>query len=218
MTTRSGLLVAIAGALVLGFAAFVILSTREKEPAPEPTGESELALEPVPLGKTVEQELPGYDGKPETWTLSKQEVEREKLPEMVLPQPQPRRAPPDDSARALEAQALETWKQGDLEGALAMFDAALEADPDDPQVLGRYGRLLALMTDYERAYPLLERAAQVKPEDPQVWLDLLSFYEKNVLLERAGYAREKAQALAGGVPITQDENGFYFLEGNRLFP
>ena len=118
----------------------------------------------------------------------------------------------------MEAQALESWKHGDIVAALEKFEAALEVDPDDAEVRTQYGRLLTLMTDYERATPQLERAAQLKPEDPQVWLDLQTLYEKSILLERAGYAREKAESLARGVPITPDENGFYFLEGESLFP
>jgi predicted Zn-dependent protease len=206
VTRRSGLLLAIV--FVLGLAAFELYSS----------GEKQLSPEPVPLGKTVTQQLPGYDGKPQTWTLTKQEVPREKLPDMILPQPSPRKAPPNESARGLEGQALESWKHGEIAIALEKFEAAVEADPDDPEVRTQYGRLLTLMTDYEKATPQLERAAQLKPEDAQVWLDLLTLYQKNVLLERAGYAREKAEALARGARIIQDENGFYFLEGGTLFP
>ena len=212
MTRRSGLLLAIVTGFVLGFAALVIHSS----------GEKALSPEPVPLGKIVTQQLPGPDGEPETWKLTKQEVPREKLPDLVLPQPAPRTAPPNesarDSARGLEGQALESWKHGDIPAALEQFEAAVDADPEDPEVRTQYGRLLTLMTDYDKATPQLERAAQLKPEDPQVWLDLLALYEKNVLLERAGYAREKAEALAPGAKIIQDENGFYFLEGGTLFP
>ena len=206
MTRRSGLLLAIV--FVLGLAAFEFYWSEEKQLSPGP----------VPLGKTVTQQLPGYDGKPQTWTLTKQEVPREKLPDMILPQPSSRKAPPNESARGLEGQALESWKHGEIAVALEKFEAAVEADPDDPEVRTQYGRLLTLMTDYDKATPQLERAAQLKPEDAQVWLDLLTLYQKNVLLERAGYAREKAEALARGARIIQDENGFYFLEGGTLFP
>ncbi len=203
-----GLLLAIGCATLLGFAAFLLHSS----------GEEDLSPKPVPMGETVTQQLPGADGKPETWTLAKQEVPREKLPDLVLPQPSPRKAPPNESSRALEAIALESWKHGEIEGALEKFEAAVEADPDDPEVRTQYGRLLTLMTDYDRAAPQLVRAAELKPHDAQVWLDLRTLYEKNVLLERAGYAREKAEALAPGAKIIQDENGFYFLEGGTLFP
>ncbi len=204
--SRSGwLLVAV---FVLGLGGFLVLSG----------GERKLEPRPVPMGKTVTQQLPGYDGKPETWKITKQEIPREKLPDMVLPQPRPRTAPPNESARALEGQALESWKHGDIREALAKFDAAVKADPDDPEIRTQYGRLLMLMTDYNAALPHLERAAQLKRQDPQVWLDLQTIYEKSILLERAQYARKRAESLAKGAKIVQDENGYYFLEGGKLFP
>ncbi len=206
MTRRKGLLLALVCGL--GLAVAVFYWNREVDLTPRP----------VPLGKTVTQRLPGADGKPETWTFTKQEVPREKLPDLVLPQPSPRKSPPNDSARTLNGLALEAWKHGDIPEALVQFDAALAADPDDSEVLTQYGRLLTLMTDYDAAVAHLERSAQLKPEDPQVWLDLQTLYERNVLLERAGYARARAEALAPGAKITQDENGFYFLDGGSLFP
>lgn len=197
--------------LAIGLAGILLHARRSQRIGPRP----------VPLGATETQILPGPDGKPEAWTLSKQAVPREALPEQVLPQPAPRQRPPDagtDSARALAAEALESWKQGDLHQALADFEAAVAADPDDAQVRTGYGRLLTLMTDFENAYPQLARAAELAPDDPQVWLDLETLYEKSVLLERAHDARARAEKLAAGAKITRDENGFYFLEGQRLFP
>ncbi len=177
-------------------------------------------MAPVPLGKTVTQMLPDEKGKPRTWKLTKQEIPREKLPDLVLPKPAPRTTPEDDrteSARALDAQAMEAWKHGDIKNALGKFEAAVKADPEDPEPHSDYGRLLTLMTDYKNAQPHLERAAQLKPGDPQVWLDLATFYERNELLERATYARQKAEQLAGGQKIIRDENGFWVLEG-KTFP
>ena len=197
--------------LAIGLAALLVHARESRRMGPRP----------VPLGATETQILPGPDGKPEAWTLSKHIVPREKLPEQVLPQPAPRQRPPDastDSARALAAEALESWKHGDLHQALADFEAAVAADPDDAQVRTGYGRLLTLMTDFENAYPQLARAAELEPNDPQVWLDLETLYEKSVLLERAHDARARAEKLAAGATITRDENGFYFLEGERLFP
>jgi tetratricopeptide (TPR) repeat protein len=179
-----------------------------------------VGAKPVPLGKTVTQMLPGPDGKPEAWKITKQEVPREKLPDLVLPKPAPRTTPEDDrteSARALDAQAMEAWKHGDIQGALDKFEAAVKADPEDPEPHSDYGRLLTLMTDYRNAQTHLERAAQLRPGSPQVWLDLATFYERNTLLERAAYARQKAEQLAGGQKIVRDANGFWILEGN-VFP
>jgi tetratricopeptide (TPR) repeat protein len=206
---RSAIL--LAAVFVLGVIAFMI----HQRSAPE-------RIPPVPMGKTVTQVLPDASGKPQVWKLTKREVPLEKLPDMVLPRPKPRTRPPDperaESARALNGEALESWRHGDVKSALGKFEAAVKADPDDAEPRTQYGRLLTLMTDYERAYPQLARAAELKPEDPQVWLDLATLYEKSVLLERAQYARQRAERLARGAKIERDENGFYFLEGGKLFP
>jgi predicted Zn-dependent protease len=193
-----------------GVALFLGLQHRSKLPR----------ARPVPMGKTVTQMLPGPQGKLEMWKITKQEVSHEKLPDLVLPKPAPRTTPEDDrteSARALDAQALEAWKHGDIQEALRKFEAAVKADPEDPEPHSDYGRLRTFMTDYKEAQPHLERAAQLKPEDPQVWLDLATFYERNELLERATYARQKAERLAGGQKIIRDANGFWILEG-KTFP
>jgi predicted Zn-dependent protease len=175
--------------------------------------------EPVATGETMTQLLPDENGKPQPWTITKREVPRDKLPDLVLPNAAARAAPASartDSARALDAQALEAWKHGEIQEALEDFDAAVKADPDDPEPRSDYGRLLTLMTDYQRAMPHLERAAQLKPEDPQVWLDLATFYERNELFEREAYAKQKADHLAGGRRILRDANGFWILEGTTF--
>jgi hypothetical protein len=43
-------------------------------------------------------------------------------------------------------------------------------------------------------------------------------YERDNLLERAFYARQKAEELAGGRKIERDETGLYVLEGGKIFP
>ncbi len=192
---------------VTGFGLFLGLYRRTGSVGPQP----------VPMGKTVTQLLPDERGKPQPWTITKWEVPRDKLPDLVLPKPAPRTSRRTDSARALDAQALEAWKHGDIQGALDKFDAAVKADPDDPEPHSDYGRLLTLLTDYQRAMPHLEKAAQLKPEDPQVWLDLATFYERTELLERAAYAKQKADQLAGERKTIRDDNGFWIFEG-ATFP
>jgi len=194
---------------VAGVALFLALRRREVSVGPKP----------VAMGETMTQLLPDENGTPQAWTITKREVPRDQLPDLVLPKPAPRTAPENtrtDAARALDAQALEKWKHGDIMGALDKFDAAVEADPDDAQPHSDYGRLLTLMTDYQRAMPHLEKAAQLKPEDPQVWLDLATFYERSELLERAAYAKQKADQLAGGRNAIRDANGFWIFEGTTF--
>lgn len=196
---------------LIGLGIFLVM---KHEPAP-------VGPQPVPMGETTKQLLPDAEGKLEEWTLSKREISREELASRVLPTPAPHQGPPHEpteSARALEALALEAWKHGKIETALERFEEAVAADPDDAVVHGSYGRLLTLMTAYDEAFPHLKRAAELRPEDPQVWVDLLSLYERDDLFERASYARQKAEDLAGGRKIVRDETGLYVLEGGRIFP
>jgi len=182
-----------------------------------PTGEV-----PVGMGQTEQRVLSDHEGKPQVWTISKREIAQEDLADRVLPQPAPRETEPGlhtDSARALDARALEAWKHGEIEEALDLFAAAVEADPDDAVPRSNYGRMLLLMTANEQALPQLERAAELTPDDPRVWVDLLSYYERNILLERAAYARERAEELAGPRGLIRDgETGLWRLADQSVFP
>ena len=176
---------------------------------------------PLPEGEKVEMRFQNEDGQTETWKLEKKETTREEaLAPMAMPEPDPNAAAhePNDSARALDAQALETWKHGDITKALEIFEQSVAADPDDRVPRSHFGRLLTLMTDYERALPQLERAAELAPEDPQVWLDLQTLYQRAHRFDAAFAARARADALAGGRQIGQDSTGFWTIEGSEEIP
>ena len=169
----------------------------------------------------MRQILPGPDGEPEVWTLSRREAPREQIAAELLPGAAPRAAPPDErteSARSLHGQAMEAWKTGELQEALALFEAAVAADPDDWLPRADYGRLLVMMTDYQAAGPHLERAAELRPDSARVWLDLYSYYQRSLQLERGFHALERARELAGGRNIVQDETGLWKLEGDSIYP
>jgi predicted Zn-dependent protease len=114
--------------------------------------------------------------------------------------------------------ALESWKKGEIREALTQLEAAVEADPHDPEIRTHYGRLLLLSMSYGDAREHLERAAQLNPDDPQVWLDLATLYQKMQALDRSWEARGRAEALAEGREIYQHEMGFWVLEGTRIYP
>lgn len=176
---------------------------------------------PVPMGETVERVIPDSEGNPAVWTISKQEIAQEDLRDQALPRRAPRDTAPGphtDSARSLDAQALESWKHGDIRGAVDLFEAAVAADPDDWVPRSDYGRLLLLMADYGQAWPQLERASELEPDSPRVWIDLLTYYERNLLFERAGYARRRAEQLADGQAIVRDETGLWRLETDSIYP
>jgi tetratricopeptide (TPR) repeat protein len=178
--------------------------------------------EALPFDEKVELHFVDEEtGEAETWKLEKKVTTREEsLGSLSLPEPDPaaRDAVPDESARTLDALALEAWKSHDIEGAMKHFEAAIAADPDDLVPRWHYGRLLTLMTDYERARPHLERAAALGSDDPQIWLDLQTLYERSLNLELAEAARERAEALSGGREIRQHEMGYYEIEGASSFP
>jgi Flp pilus assembly protein TadD len=187
-------------------------------------GEEEASVEgpaPLPMDETVSQVLPGPDGEPEVWTLRKREATAAEQAESGLPAPSPRESAEDrrtESARTLNAQALEAWKHGELRTALERFEAAVEQDPDDWLPRSDYGRLLVMMTDYGKAATHLERSAELNPGDPRVWLDLHSYYQRTLQLELALDARERAIELAGGRAIVQDRSGLWRLEDDSIFP
>jgi tetratricopeptide (TPR) repeat protein len=211
---KKTLAVVFAGSLIFAAAWWAL----EEEPLPEGPAE-------IPFGETVRQVMPGPDGEPEVWTLRKRRGDEELPPmlppEPVLPEPSLRETPSDhatESARALNGMALEEWKHGNIREALDYFEAAIDQDPDDWVPRSDYGRLLVMMTNYAEAGPHLERAAELSPENPRVWLDLLSYYERSLDLELAIEARQRANELAGGQEIVQDQSGLWRLESDSIFP
>jgi tetratricopeptide (TPR) repeat protein len=212
---RRVLLAVAIGALAI--AAVYWLSRREPASPESLSGESLV----IPEGETIVRTLPDHEGNPEQWTLTKRKMSKSEREESLLPTPSPPETQADagtDSSRALSAHALEAWKHGDLRGAVDLFEAAVAADPDDWVPRSEYGRLLLLMADYEQAWTQLERAAELEPDSPRVWIDLISFYERNMLFERAASARRRAEELTGGQAIVQDKTGLWRLENESIFP
>ncbi len=177
---------------------------------------------PLPFDEPIERRF--HDertGEVETWKLEKKATTREEsLGKQQLPEPDPagKDHTRNESARALDGLALEAWKQSDVQKALGLLEQAVAADPDDRVPRSHLGRLLTLASDFGAARPHLERAAALAPEDPQVWLDLQSLYERSQLLDLSWEARARAEALAGGRAITQDELGLYQIEGSSWLP
>lgn len=204
--------------VALGLAGAAIWVSRRPEPGLRTV---ELG-QPLPMDETVKLRFVDEEtGEEDVWTVTKRvtsEAERPGPPELPVPDPDAADHRPDDSARALDAQALESWKHGDVKQALALFEAAIEADPDDAEPRSHYGRLLTMMVSYDVARPQLERAAELRPDDPQVWLDLATLYEKSLELDSSWAAQRRAKELAGGREIRRGEQGFWVLDGTSIYP
>ena len=124
---------------------------------------------------------------------------------------------PDVSSSLLNEQAMNAWRGGDILTAMTLFEQAIDAGPDDPEPHANYGRLLTLMTSYEKALPLLERARDLRPEHAQAWLDLATLYGRVQLLDRSWAAQDEAARIVGRDAITRDEQGRFIVEGTSLW-
>lgn len=194
--------------------------TREA-PAPQ---ERAIGLEkPLPMNETVELRwIDEQTGEEDVWKVTKREITPEdRAAAGALPEPDPDAGDhvPDESARALHAMGLESWKRGEIREAMEQLAEAIEADPDDPLPRTPYGRLQLLAMAYSEAQTHLERAAELNPDDPQVWLDLATLYEKTRVMDRAWAAHRRAEELVGDGAIYQDEvSGFWVVEGTNIYP
>ena len=164
------------------------------------------------MGETEVQQIRREDGTVEKWTYSKAEMPDTSRSE----EHKPITSQPTGAATVPNEQALNAWSTGDIRGAIDLFEKAIAADPNDPVPHSNYGRRLTAMVAYEQALPLLLRASELSPDDPQVWLDLLTLYEKSLQFSRANAARQRAQELAGDRAMVRNDYGAWLLEGNSL--
>jgi hypothetical protein len=221
-------MVAVAVVAVGGAGAWWLL--REASPPPVATktpapAERVVGLgKPLPMDETVELRWVDEEtGEEDVWKVTKREISPgdQAAAAAPLPEPDPNAGDhvPDESARALQAMGLESWKRGEISEAMAQLAQAVATDPDDPELQTQYGRLQLLAMDYGTARPHLERAAALNPEDPQAWLDLASLYERSRDISRAAAARQRAQELLGDGQIVQDPtSGFWVVEGTNIYP
>jgi len=202
---------------------------RKEPPPPPPVAEKTpqepaVGLEkPLPMNETVELRwIDEETGDEDVWKVTKGETSPEgRAAAAVLPEPDPGAGNhvPDESARALHAMGLESWRRGEIREAMGQLAEAIEADPTDPLPRTQYGRLQVLAMAYGEARPHLERAAALNPDDPQVWLDLATLYEKTQVMDRAWAAHRRAEELVGDGEIYQEEaSGFWVAEGTRIYP
>ena len=175
----------IAGLATVGLVGVVVWVSLRPEPGLRVVDSDD----PLPMGETVKLRFVDEEtGEEDIWTVTKRvtsEADRPGPRELPAPDPVGENHQPDDSSRALDARALESWKHGNIKEALALFEDAIEVDPDDAQPRTHYGRLLTMMVSYELAHSHLERAAELRPDDPQVWLDLATLYGKSLQLDRS---------------------------------
>ena len=194
-------LLALFAVLLLGLAVFLL---RAPDTFDEP--------QPVPLGETEVQKIRGDDGNVEVWTYTKEELSETAESDSGTIDIER----PTGAAHLLNEQALNAWNSGDIRTALDLFEEAIAADPNDSEPLSNYGRRLTIMVAHDQALPLLLRASELSPDDPQVWLDLLTLYERAQQFQKANDARQRARTLAGDRELVRNEQGAWLLAGASL--
>ena len=99
----------------------------------------------------------------------------------------------DVSASVQQAQALRG--QGDLDGATRILSQLMLAAPDDPRVVGEYGKLLVQQGRTGDAVQFLNRAIQLQPSDWSYYSALGVAYDQKGDRSNAKLAYERALTL-----------------------
>jgi hypothetical protein len=113
---------------------------------------------------------------------------------------------PADPELATRRAALDAWEEGknrldakDPAGAIASFDQALVARPDDPVLLAWKAKAYADQGDLDRAINQAHAALEARPEFPEMHYDLGAWLARSGRPEAA--AREVRAALRGGFKL-----------------
>ena len=169
------------------------------------------APQPVEMGETEVQRIRDSEGTLQTWTYTKAQ-----LPEDAQGNESSGAPPASGAASLLNEKALNAWNIGDIRTAIALFESAIAADPNDPTPHSNYGRRLTVMVAYDKALSMLLHASELTPDDPQVWLDLLTLYEKTLQFQKAHATRQRARELAGDRAFVRNQQGAWALDGMTL--
>ena len=68
-------------------------------------------------------------------------------------------------ANAPEIRAEAMWAIGDIQGANALFQSAVESSPNNPNIRLRWGELFTQTYQYQEAYSLFEEALEIEPDN-----------------------------------------------------
>ena len=100
-----------------------------------------------------------------------------------------------DDVQRLRIEGLRLSRDGDLEGALEVFDRALERAPDDGELHHDRGVVLARQKDWDAAQRAFEAAARLRPDDVSILVNLARLFDRT---GRAA-ARDSVLAIAEGL-------------------
>jgi Flp pilus assembly protein TadD len=105
---------------------------------------------------------------------------------------------PDVTANVRQAQLLRS--QGDTAGATRILSQLMLVEPDDPRVVGEYGKLLVQENRSADAIEFLHRAIELQPSDWMLYSALGVAYDQQSDATNARLAYDRALALKPGEP------------------
>ncbi len=121
----------------------------------------------------------------------------------------------DMAAAVHQAQVLRTT--GDLEGATRILSQLMLGAPDDPRVVGEYGKLLVQEGHSGDAVQFLRRAIELQPSDWTLYSALGVAYDQQTDPANAKMAYERALGLKPGEPAVLNNFAMSrMLAGDRV--
>lgn len=119
------------------------------------------------------------------------QVKQEPVESAFVPTPTPTRLP-----ASYVAEAEDLYRQGDLEGAIAGYERALEMGADSVEARVSLARLLALERHTIEALAYAKQAVEQAPESAQAWAVLGMVYDWHAEVDQALQACQRAIELA----------------------
>ncbi|MBN1827447.1 MAG: tetratricopeptide repeat protein [Candidatus Eisenbacteria bacterium] len=107
-------------------------------------------------------------------------------------------------------------ERGDLGGALAQYDRALERNPDDPDVWNNRGLVLEAMGEEEEARYAYERVLRVAPDHAKARANLAGIHFRNGRTDSAEVEMEKAIRWEPRNPDLRNNLGALLLQRGDL--
>jgi Tfp pilus assembly protein PilF len=102
------------------------------------------------------------------------------------------------------------FKKNDIEGAAALYEKALEIDPDHAKANLAMGLALTKLGRYEESKRYYQRCIELDPGNAQAFNNLGMWYDRSGDLERARISFEKAVELEPGSALNHNNLGMIF--------
>lgn len=133
----------------------------------------------------------------------------------------------------LNARAIRKGREGDLDGAVALFEEAIAVDPENAESYNNMGYLYSLKKDYSRAENYFKKTLKIDPDHTRAGVNLVEVsrlrkFQAAVTLNDEGRERgvegdidgaillfEKAVEISPGYADTYNNLGYaYYLKGD----